>query len=300
MDQLKSMRLFCAVVEKGSLAAAAEVLDMSTPMATKYLNALETRLGTRLIQRTSRQRRLTPSGENYYLQCKQALGLIDQAEADLIESTELPRGKLKVSAPTWLIHPGFGGLVAAYRQQCPDVTLDLRLDEKLVDLVAEGFDIALRATQQPAPQLVARPLCTVHFAAVASPKSLAMHPVSTPEDLLQAPAVAPAEVDLSSMWLMHKDGQQRPLHVSAGLLTDSAAMAKWCAMADAGTAFLPLSMVAEELEDGRLQRVLPDWQIRPVTLFAVYTSRRQMSPRLRCFIDLLVERLPELPGFTRQ
>jgi DNA-binding transcriptional LysR family regulator len=163
----QSMRLFCAVVEKGSLAAAAEVLEMSTPMATKYLNALETRLGTRLIQRTSRQRRLTPSGENYYLQCKQALGLIDQAEADLIESTELPRGKLKVSALTWLIHPGFGGLVAAYRQQCPDVTLDLRLDEKLVDLVAEGFDIALRATQQPAPQLVARPvyraLCRSRF-----------------------------------------------------------------------------------------------------------------------------------------
>ena len=300
MDQLKSMRLFCAVVEKGSLAAAAEVLEMSTPMATKYLNALETRLGTRLIHRTSRQRRLTPSGENYYLQCKQALGMIDQAEADLIESTELPRGKLKVSAPTWLIHPGFGGLVTAYRQQCPEVTLDLRLDEKLVDLVAEGFDIALRATQQPAPQLIARPLCTVHFASVASPACLAAHPVSTPEDLLQAPAVAPAEVDLSSMWLMHKDGQQRPLRVSAGLLTDSAAMAKWCAMAGAGTAFLPLSMVAEELEDGRLQRVLPDWQIRPITLFAVYTSRRQMSPRLRYFIDLLADQLPQLPGFSRQ
>lgn len=299
MDQLKSMRLFCAVVEKGSLAKASEVLEMSTPMATKYLNALEHRLGTRLIHRTSRQRRLTPSGEAYYMQCRQALALIDEVEADLVESAELPRGKLKISAPTWLTHPSFAKIVAEYRRRYPMVTLDIRLDEKLVDLIGEGFDIALRATHNPAPHLIARPLCVAGFVAVATPQYLAQHAVITPEDLMQASAIVPSEVDLSGVWVMSQAGVQRSLSLKPHLLTDSAAMAKWLALENAGIAFLPIAMVAEELSNGQLVAVLNSWEIRPITLYAVYATRKQMSPRLRLFIDLLAELMPEQAGFSR-
>ena len=298
MDQLRSMRLFRAVVDHGSLVAAAEVLHISTPMASKYLAALEAHLGARLIHRSSRQRSLTEAGRQYYEQCRSALDLIDAAEAQLREGTFEPSGELKVSMPVWCANAAFAELLAGHRRTFPKVTLDLHLDNRQVDLVADGYDAALRVTFKPSPSLLARPICEVEFVPVIASGALGGRQAPLrPQDLSLLGAVVPNYMSLDGKYMV-RDTEREAFSLSPCLRTDSTALSRQAVLAGLGMAILPLPLVMDDLASGHLLRLLPQWHVPPITLYAVYASRRQMAPKLRGFIDLLVERLPRLPGFS--
>jgi DNA-binding transcriptional LysR family regulator len=298
MDQLRGIQVFCAAVELGSLAAAADLVGLSPPMASKHLAALESRLGTRLLNRTTRRRSATAAGLAYYTQCREALDLIEAAERQTLASAKTPRGVLHVSAPTWLVGAEIGQLLAEHRLRCPAVVLDIRFENGLADLASDGFDVALRVTHEPTASLVARPLGGVAFIPVAAPELVLRSPrIETPSALDAWPAIVPGDVPLKGLVMTHADGRQAQVGVRPAMVLSQAGVIRDAVLAGAGYTFLPLPMVSRDLASGRLIRLLPEWRSLSRPVLAVYLSRRQLAPKVRTFIDLLALRLPLIEGF---
>lgn len=292
MDRLTSLRVFRDVVDAGSFSAAADRLDISAPMVSKHVAQLERSLGARLLNRTSRHLSLTEAGEAWYAQSSQALDLLDAAEAAIGRKNEAPRGQLKVSAPVWCATPRFARVLADYRAAFPEVLIDIHLENRKVDLAADGYDLALRATQEPSPALIARPLCAVQFHLVATPAFLATIDLpEVPADLARLGAIVPNYVDLEGLSLKGPNGKPAPLRLNPVLRSDDTTLSLHAVHADMGLAFLPEWLVDEDIAKGTLAQVLPGFAAPPATLFAVYTSRQYMAPKLRSFIDFLATKL---------
>ena len=172
MDTLTSLRVFCRVAELRNFTAAAERLRLSPAMASKHVMHLEQRLATRLLNRTSRSVSLTEAGALYLERARQALDALDEAEAAIGSTVVNPRGTLRLSAPIWAASQPFVALLADYRTRYPEVRIDIDLSGRMVNLVEEGFDVALRASASLDPGLIARKLASVPFLLVASPAYL--------------------------------------------------------------------------------------------------------------------------------
>ena len=292
MDRLTSLRVFREVVESGSFVAAAERLAISAPMASKHVAQLEKSLGARLLHRSSRHLSLTEAGQAWYEQSRRALDLLDAAEDAIGQKDDTPRGQLKVSAPVWCANARFAEVLAGYRERCPEVLVDLHLENRKVDLAADGYDLALRATQEPSPALIARPLCRQQFHLVAAPACIARGGLpAVPADLARLDAIVPSYVSIEGLALKGPDGRQAPLRLAPVLRSDDTTLTLHAVRAGIGMSFLPEWLVDEDIAAGRLLRLVPDYAAPPVTLFAVYTSRQYMAPKLRSFIDFLGERL---------
>ncbi len=296
MDRLTSLRVFREVVEAGSFVAAAERLSISAPMASKHVAQLEKSLGARLLHRSSRHLSLTEAGQAWYEQSRRALDLLDAAENAIGRKDETPRGQLKVSAPVWCANARFADVLAGYRERCPEVLVDLHLENRKVDLAADGYDLALRATHEPSPALIARPLCRQQFHLVAAPACIARGGLPVvPADLAKLDAIVPSYVSIDGLALKGPDGRQAPLRLAPVLRSDDTTLTLHAVRAGIGMSFLPEWLVDEDIAAGRLLRLVPDYAAPPVTLFAVYTSRQYMAPKLRSFIDFLGERLGSAP-----
>jgi DNA-binding transcriptional LysR family regulator len=292
MDRMTSLRVFREVVESGSFVTAAERLSMSPPMASKHVAQLEKSLGARLLHRSSRHLSLTEAGTAWYEQSRRALDLLDAAEAAIGQKSEAPRGQLKVSAPVWCATPRFARVLADYRERFPEVLVDIHLENRKVDLAADGYDVALRATQEPSPALIARPLCRVPFYLAGTPAYLArMGSPTLPADLVRLGAIVPSYVNLDNLSLKGPGGRMFALRLTPAMRSDDTTLTLHAVRAGMGIAFLPEWLVDDDLAAGRLVQLLPDHAPHPVTLFAVYTSRQYMAPKLRSFIDFLGERL---------
>ncbi|WP_420824265.1 LysR substrate-binding domain-containing protein [Variovorax guangxiensis] len=293
MDRMTSLRVFREVVEAGSFVAAAGRLGMSAPMASKHVAQLEKSLGARLLHRSSRHLSLTEAGTAWYEQSRRALDLLDEAEAAIGQTSDVPRGQLKVSAPVWCATPRFARVLADYREKYPEVLVDMHLENRKVDLAADGYDLALRATQEPSPALIARPLCRVPFFLAGTPAYLErMGGVpAVPADLAKLGAIVPSYVNLDNLALKGPGGRMFPLRLVPAMRSDDTTLTLHAVRADMGIAYMPTWLIDDDIAQGRLLRLLPDFEATPVTLFAVYTSRQYMAPKLRTFIDFLGERL---------
>jgi len=295
MDRLTSFRVFREVVESGSFVAAAERLSMSPPMASKHVAQLEKSLGARLLHRSSRHLSLTEAGQAWYQQSGRALDLIDAAEAAIGSKNEAPRGQLRVSAPVWCATPRFADVLAGFRARYPEVLVDMHLENRKVDLAADGYDLALRATEEPSPALIARPLCRLQFHVVASSDCIAKAGwcgvPEHPAELAKLDAIVPSYVNLEGFTLRGPGGRQAPLRLQPVMKSDDTNLTLHAVRAGIGLSFLPEWLVDDDLAQGRLLRLVPDYAVPPVTLFAVYTSRQYMAPKLRSFIDFVSAQL---------
>lgn len=292
MDELdiSGIRVFREIVESGSFTAAADRLGMAAPMVSKHIARLERKLGARLLNRSSRSMSLTEAGKDFFAQGRQALDILDAAVASVAQVSGPPRGELKISAPVWCANSGFASVLADFREHYPEVRLDLHLDNHMVDLVADGFDLALRATDEPSPALIARRLCKVDFHLVATPAFAKKLEAGKKEELLTMPMILPNYVQLERFHL--------PLQTEGGALKLDAVMkcgdttlSYHCVLAGMAAAFLPEWLVGDDLVSGRLQLVAGNEPGFTGNLYAVYASRRQMPPKLRCFIDFLIDSL---------
>lgn len=291
LDQLTSLQVFCEVVDAGGFSAAANRLSMSAPMVSKHIAQLEGKLGARLLHRTSRRQSLTEAGTVYYEQCRAALDMLQAGQATIGQGMQLPRGQLKLSAPVWCANRRFARLLADYRGKYPEVLIDIRLENRKVDLVAEGFDLALRATREPSPSLIARPICPVPFRLVAAPAFLKRCGTPrTPQELAQFDAIVPSYVDINGLEIHGPTGKTKA-RFKAAMKSDDTTLSFHAVHAGLGIAYLPDWLVADDLATRKLTRLLPDHDVPSVTLFAVYTSRRYILPKLRSFIDFLSEAL---------
>src|SRR6266850_8186407 len=191
MDTLLSMKVFRQVVESGSFVAAAERLNLSKAMTSKHLMHLEKHVGARLLNRSSRSLSLTESGKLFFERCKGILEEVEEAELVAGSASGVPRGTLRVTAPSWAATRGMVDLVAAYRQRYPEVVVDLSFEDRFVDLIEEGYDLAIRATADPPPAgLIARPLRPMPFVIAASKNYLKRYGApQSPEDLAQHDSV---------------------------------------------------------------------------------------------------------------
>lgn len=292
MDRLTSLRVFREVVESGSFVAAAERLGVSAPMASKHVAQLEKSLGARLLHRSSRHLSLTEAGQAWYEQSRRALDLLDAAEAAIGQKNEAPRGQLKVSAPVWCATPRIARVLADYRERYPEVLVDMHLENRKVDLAADGYDLALRATQEPSPALIARPLCRLQFHLVAAADYLARAGVPAgPADLAKLGAIVPSYVNIEGLALKGPGGRQVPLRLQPVMRSDDTTLTLHAVRAGMGMAFLPEWLIDDDLASGQLVRLVPEYTAPAVTLFAAYTSRQYMAPKMRSFIDFLGERL---------
>ena len=298
MDQLTSMQVFRQVVDSGSFALAGQQLGISPPMVSKHVAQLEKRLGARLLNRSSRHLSLTEAGQRWYAQSIQALEMLDAAAQEIGQHNQAPRGQLKVSAPVWCATPRMAQILAGYRARYPEVLVDIHLDNHKIDLATGGYDMALRAATEPAPHLIARPLCEVPFYLVAAPAYLQRAGApQQPADLARHAAVVPSYVALAPMQLTQA-GRSAPLHLAPALLSDDSNLSLHAVRAAMGIGFLPQWLVDEDLVSGRLERVLPQWNALTVTLYAIYTSRRYLAPKVRSFIDWVVGELGRTSAVT--
>lgn len=287
LDRLVGLQVFCEVVEARGFSAAAERLSMSAPMVSKHIAQLELTLGARLLHRTSRRLSLTEAGTVYHEQCRLALDTLQAAEAAVGQGTQVPRGHLKVSAPVWCANRRFARILADYTARYPDVVIDIRLENRKVDLVAEGFDLALRATREPAPMLIARPICPIPFCFVATPAYLKRHgKPRLPEDLGRLGAITPTYTKLDFVDMQGPGGKSRA-SLTTVMKSDDTTLTYHAVHAGLGMAFLPEWLVADDVAARRLTRLLPNHLAASPTLFAVYTSRQYLLPKLRTFIDFL-------------
>ncbi|MET4492066.1 LysR family transcriptional regulator [Bradyrhizobium sp. LA7.1] len=287
MDSLVSMRVFCLVAELKSFAAAAERLRISPAMASKHVMQLEKRLGTRLLNRTSRRVSLSESGTLYFEQARQMLDSLDEVEAAVSNATVVPRGTLRLTAPVWMANPMFAGVLADYQARYPEVCLDVDLSGRLVNLVEEGFDLALRATGAPDEALIARPITRVAFHLVASPAFLDRAGRPTQPAGLAGQALLHYALYTGESFSLNRNGTVETVKLNPVLRSGNETLLHMAALEGMGFAFLPKWLVSEDIASGRLEYVLPDDVIFEARLFAVYPSRKYLSAKVRTFIDFV-------------
>lgn len=300
MDSLVSMRVFCLVAELKSFAVAAKRLRISPAMASKHVMQLEKRLGTRLLNRTSRRVSLSESGTLYFEQARQMLESLDEVEAAVSKTTVVPHGMLRLTAPVWMANPMFAKILADYQVRYPDVRLDVDLSGRLVNLVEEGFDLALRATGSPDESLIARPITTVAFHMVAAPAYLDRAGRPTRLADLSDQALLHYALYPGETFSLNRNGTVETVRLNPVLRSGNESLLHLTALEGMGLAFLPRLLVAEDIAAGRLEHVLPDDVIFEGRLFAVYPSRKYLSAKVRTFIDFVAadKRLKELTTAT--
>ena len=288
MDKLGDLEVFAQVVSAGSLSAAGRQLGLSPAVVSKRLRRLEDRIGTRLIQRTTRQISLTEAGQGYYERVIAVLAGLEEAEAFVTRRSQQARGVLKISAPTSFGRMHIAPHLKAFMRANPDLAVHLVLSDRFVDIVADGFDIAIRIAELTDSSLVARRLAPVRRILCATPAYLAAH--GTPnslEDLDRHICLPPHNNDPWKLEGPEGPFQYRPV---GRLSTNSSEVVRECVIAGLGIALRSTWDIFEELRDGRLVRILPSiGGSRHVAVHAVYASRHFLPTKIRVFLDYLSE-----------
>lgn len=289
LDTLESMRAFARVVELGGFAAAARRLAISPAMVTRHVVSLEERLGARLLQRTTRVVRPTEAGQLYYERCIELLQGLEEADAAVSAVTVRPRGTLRVTAPVEFGNRHLVGPVVGFMQQHPELAVMLDLSNRLVDVVDEGYDLAIRVTNAPDPALVARRLAVSRMHVVASPGYLAGqgHPAE-PAALAERDCLCFAVPAARDDWCFRRDGSMTTVKVKSRLLSTSSEALLGGARAGAGISWLPTFVCGDDLRSGALVSLFPDHDVGGLGVHVVYPHRRFLPVKLRLFIDHLV------------
>jgi DNA-binding transcriptional LysR family regulator len=256
------------------------------------LEALEERLGAKLLNRTTRRQSLTEIGARYYAQCLDVLARIESAEVEAREMRSRPRGRLKISAPVTLGSHLLVHTFAHYLREQPDIEIDLQLNDRIVDLADEGFDAAFRFGELRDSGLVARRLRSLDRTICAAPAYLARHgtPVE-PEDLNKHNCLAFHYVQPERDWMFRGVGNERRVSIKGQLTVNNGSALVAAAVAGIGVAMLPEYLAAPDVEAGRLVRLLPGYDLSRAPLQLVYLPDRQMTPKMRSFVEFVLERM---------
>ncbi|WP_454871979.1 LysR family transcriptional regulator [Paraburkholderia xenovorans] len=291
MDKFVSMEIFVAVVEAGSLTAAAERFDISSAMVGKHIRSLETRLATRLLARTTRRQSLTEIGRQYYEQCRRILADVKDAESLAEAMAAAPRGVLKVTAPLTYGVEVFAPAMTEYLTAWPDITLELDLSNRVIDLVEEGFDASVRIGQLPDSSFVARPLKPYRMRACASPAYLARAGTPrTPEDLMQHECLGFLHWGREGLWRLGGETADEN-HLRAGRFRANNGQAlKVAALHGFGLVLQPEALLAREIASGELVSVLEDYLPEGAPVHLLYPRDRRATPKLTSLIDFVIER----------
>ena len=295
MDTFDGMKTFVAAVDAGSFTAAAERLGISKKLVSKYVAQLEDRFRVRLLHRTTRRLSLTDAGARYYDKCLQLIEDFDAMESALRDDRRGVHGTLRLSAPVVFGELYLLDLVTAFRRQHPDVSIDLQLSDRYVDLAEEGFDLAIRFGALEPSSLIARQLARTENWLVASPGFVAEHGApETPRDLARFECIYDTNLRSGRNWPFQMDGASRSVAIRAKMSVNSLTAAIRLAAGGQGIALCPDYAVAGTIAEGRLVRLLPGYTPPGAGVHLVFLGTRYMPGRVRAFIDFVADRFSEM------
>ncbi|MBL0729418.1 LysR family transcriptional regulator [Piscinibacter sp. HJYY11] len=293
MDQLDAMRSYCRVVEAGSFAAAARLLDTSPSAMTKVVQSLETWTGCRLLSRTTRSMTLTEAGRRFYEHCVAMVAETDRVLEELRASDRGPSGRLVISAPVSMTLGVLAPHFHAFQERYPAVELEVRLNDRPADLVREGVDVALRGRAVLEDStLVAVPL--MHFERVlcASPAYWARKGMpSEPQDLSAHDCLAYLLGTDATRWRFEREGDVQEVEVAGSMRSDNSLLLLDALRVGRGVGVVPRPLAEADLREGRLVSALADWRLEPRQLHAVYATRDFLPQRVRAFVDFMKVRM---------
>jgi len=289
MDRLLSMTVFAKAVESGSFSAAGEVLRMSSQLVGKHVQTLERHLGVRLINRTTRRQHLTEAGFAFYERVKIILAEVEAAEGLAAMSGGTPRGRLRINAPVSFGVHALSTRLPEYLASCPEVSVDMSLSNRFVDLIDEGFDVAFRVGELSDSGLIARALAPYRLRLCAAPAYLAAHPpITHPLELAQHECLGFSYTELRTRWVFEGPDGLISVPVSGKLMVDSGEALLMAARAGMGILLQPWELVRDEVDSGRLVELLPDYPVPARPFHLLYAPDRRMTPKLRSFIDFAI------------
>ncbi len=296
VDKLAAMRAFAAIVERGSLTAAGAALGKSLPTMVRTLAALEAALGVRLLRRTTRSMSLTAEGRDYLERCRRILADVEEAELAVGAAPGEPRGALRMTAPVLFGQMHVAPAVVGFLQRHARVSVELLLLDRVVDLVDEGIDVALRIAPLADSSMLAIPVGSVRRVVVASPALLERAGApARPEDLAERPCVRFEGIAPGHVWRFRERGRDLAVHARGGFGCNQASAALEACAEGLGFGYFLCYQVEPLVAAGRLQVVLRDFEPPPVPVSLLYPEARLMSTRLRAFLDWMRDRLRARP-----
>jgi len=295
MDRFQEMQTFCAVVDAGSFVKAADALHMSKPAVSRYVADLEARLGVRLLHRTTRRLSLTEEGVVFNTRCRELLSGLEEAEAEVSSRSGTARGLLRVNVPVSFGIQTLATLWDAFHELHPQVRLNVELSDRVVDVVEEGYDLAIRIATLSSSSLISKRLASTRIVLCASPEYLNKYgEPSNPANLAEHKVIG------YSYWLGGDDweleGPEGPVSVKIHpwMTTNNGDTCRAVALAHQGIILQPTFLVGDDLVSGRLVEILPEYRSIELGIYAVYPTRKHVAPKVRALVNFLEEKLSEL------
>jgi DNA-binding transcriptional LysR family regulator len=288
MDKLANMQAFRAVAETGGFAQSARKLNLATSVVSKRVKDLEDYLGAQLFQRTTRKVTLTDTGQAYLTHTQRILDELAEAESEIRYETQKPVGTIRLTAPLSFGLQTIGPALTTYLDKYPDVTIKTYLSDRRVDLVGEGFDLAIRIGALTDPTLIAKKLCDGRRVVCATPAYLKQHGrPKHPSDLKAHNCLSYINMAEGKSWPFMVGGKKIWQGVNGNFLSDNGDLLHEAALAGGGVTLLPTFIIAESLESGALEIVLEEFEEKDFDIYAVYQSTRHLSVKIRTLIDHL-------------
>jgi len=290
VDRFKEMQAFAAVADAGSFVRAAESLQVSKTAVSRLIGDLEARLGVRLLHRTTRRLSLTAEGEVFHARCKALTADVEEAEAEVTARAGEAVGQLRLNVPVSFGLMHLAPLWPAFLQQHPKVTLDVTLADRIIDLVDEGYDLAVRIAQLPASSLVSRKIASTRLVLCASPDYLRRHgEPSHPADIARHTVFTYTLLATGDTWNFEGPDGPVEVRVTPRLRSNNGDTCCAAALQHQGIVLQPSFMVSHHLRAGALVEVLPQYRSLELGVYAVYASRRHVTPKVRVVVDFLVD-----------
>lgn len=288
MDQFKEIEAFVAVAQLGSFVKAADKLGLSKAMVSRHVSELEARLGVRLMQRSTRRLSLSDAGAEYLQRCTQILAELADANAAVSAAAVQAQGLLKITAPVTFGIRHLAPLWGEFLRVHPRVELEVNLNDRVVDLIEEGYDLALRIGQLLPSTLIARRIASARLLLCASPRYLQQAaPIRELADLAQHDVIAYSYLATGEQWHFSGPEGARSITVHPRLRSNSGDTCRAAALADQGVVFQPGFLVGEDLKVGRLVQILPQYEGPELDISVVYASRQHLSHKVRAMVEFL-------------
>ncbi|HSV35771.1 MAG TPA: LysR family transcriptional regulator [Ramlibacter sp.] len=292
MDKFQEMRVFAGVLDAGSFVAAAQALGMSKAAVSRYVSDLEQRLGVRLMQRTTRKLSLTQEGEVFLARAREILASVEASEAELSTRTDSASGLLKISVPVSFGIQHLAPLWGEFLDAHPRVSLDVQLADRVIDLVDEGFDLAVRIARLPDSSLISRKLASTRLVLCASPSYLERRGAPRhPQDLTQHELIGYSLMAVGDQWQFTGPEGPMTIKVKPRLWTNNGDTCVAAAARGTGIQLQPTFLVARELAAGRLVELLPEYRSMELGIYAVYPTRKFVLPKVRALLEFLGARI---------
>ena len=295
MDKLTRIKVFVSVLETGSFSAASERLGISRAAASKYVSQLEDHLGGRLLNRTTRRVSATESGRIYFERCREMLHLMEEADDMVSGLSGTPKGTLRISAPSVFAERHVVPLISEFTKTYAEVKVEIMVSDRYVDLVDEGYDLAIRVMGAEDSDLIARRLARCHHVLIASPDYLRhAPPLKVPADLKNHACMLYA-FTAGGVWPLYKDGIDYSLKITPMLTSNNPEVLLQAAINGVGISIMPTFIASEAIRRGDLQTVLDDYESITFDIYATYASRHYLPAKTKVFIDFLKEKINDPP-----